>query len=329
MAPTRMSRAMLFGYSLIIDEYVDANRLKPTDCDLLKVRCAVCTKPVTLIVEDGHISLAHIQAVFDDPACQCESHLCDFTSDYREHQNARARSKRLETIRWDLLIELLKKDPLARFEDHAEVVLGKLRSRGAMRWLIQWHLEMAVDVCRSTPDDEIEFRSDGENHLAKFGADHIDIPSSGYARQVHFEIAYQLMQYVLSRKGSADDDYGWLFTHALKLCLSHWTTEARLDGNESEEYPSHIEATARERIAAARIVIGCFCDFLLDDKKKHLKAIKTLAELEIKPPLAPIAMPLVSFVGIEILSAMKTTLFRLPYLSMLSEFDRPCRPAVA
>jgi hypothetical protein len=319
---------MLFGYSLEIDEYVEANRLQPADCHLLKLCCPVCLKPVGLIEVDGHDSLTHIQGFLDDPAFRCDDRLSDFTLEYREQQNMHARNKRTEIVHRDLLIALLGKDPIAQYEDDVAVILGKLRSKGAMRWLAQWHLEMAVDIRRSTPNDEIEFRTDGEDYLAKLSAAHkIEVPSSGYARQVHFQIGHQLMQYLLSRERTADDDYDWLFIHALKLCLSRWTTEARLDGNESVECPCDLDTVAREKIAASRIVVGCFCDFLLEDREAHMKAMETLAGFEIKPPLSPIPMPLIGFIGIEILATMKTTLFRLPYLSMLAESDRPCRPA--
>ena len=40
-----------------------------------------------------------------------------------------------------------------------------------------------------------------------------------------------------------------------------------------------------------------------------------------KPPMTPIPMPLLSYVSLDILHAMKTTLFRLPYLAMLSAHD--------
>ena len=77
----------------------------------------------------------------------------------------------------------------------------------------------------------------------------------------------------------------------------------------------------REKIAAARIIVGQFCDLLLEDRLKHIKAIEILGELEMKPPMTPIPMPLLSYISLDILHAMKTTLFRLPYLAMLSEHD--------
>ena len=83
-----MDLAMLFGYSLVIDEYVDANQLEPADCDLLKVCCPVCMNPVSLIRVDGRADLSHVQAVLDD----------------------RAREKRLATIAWYLFKDLLNKD---------------------------------------------------------------------------------------------------------------------------------------------------------------------------------------------------------------------------
>ena len=59
---------------------------------------------------------------------------------------------------------------MADYEDDRKCVLGKLQqASGAMRWLSRWHLEMAADVCGKTCNDLIEFRSEGESHLAMLG----------------------------------------------------------------------------------------------------------------------------------------------------------------
>ena len=216
------------------------------------------------------------------------------------------RDKRTEMIRWDLLIPLLGKDPVADYEDDTEVILGKLRASGAMRWLSRWHLEMAADVCGKTCNDLIEFRSEGERHLAMLETSiRIDIPAHGYVRQTHFQIGFDLLQCLLTGQKSANEDYDWLFVHAVKLCLPKWKNEARLDGAEDEEYPKDADAMEREKIAAARIIVGQFCDLLLEDRLKHIKAIEILGELEMKPPMTPIPMPLLSYISLDILHAMK------------------------
>ncbi len=313
---------MLFGYSLALNEYVDANRLEPNDCGLLKVCCPACKQPVSLLEVNGHRSLAHVQPFFDDPAFRCDGPVADLTLEQREQQNLSARNKRTEMIRWDFLIPLLGKDPLANYEDDTEVILGKLRASGAMRWLSRWHREMSADVCGKTCNDPIEFRSEGERHLALLEMPcRIDIPAHGYVRQAHFQIGFDLLQSLLTGKKGANEDYDWLFVHAVKLCLPQWKNEARLDGAEGEEYPKDADAMEREKIAAARIIVGQFCDLLLEDRAKHIKAIEVLTELEMKPPMTPIPMPLLSYISLDILHAMKATLFRLPYLSMLSEHD--------
>lgn len=309
---------MLFGYSLAINEYADANRLEPNDCGLLKVCCPACKQPVGLLEVNGRRSLAHVQQFFDDPAFRCDGP-ADLTPEQREQHNLLTRDKRTEMIRWDLLIPLLGKDPVANYEDDTEVILGKLRASGAMRWLSRWHREMAADVCGKTCNDLIEFRSDGERHFAMLKTSiRIDIPAHGYTRQTHFQIGFDLLQSLLTGQKGANEDYDWLFVHAVKLCLPKWKNEARLDGAEGEEYPKDADAMEREKIAAARIIVNQFCDLLLEERSKHIKAIEILGELEMKPP---IPMPLLSYISLDILHAMKTTLFRLPYLAMLSEHD--------
>jgi hypothetical protein len=324
-----MRRTVNIGYSLLIDEYIDANQLEPADCELLKVCCPVCLKPVERIQPGRSAALSHVAPAEQQASTPCESRIQDFTLKYREEQNVRARAQRVEFLQWDLFKELLNKDPITSYETHAVMVLGNLKFQGALLWLPDWHLEMVVDVYSRRLGDKVEFWGDGEAHLAQFAGKLSHIPPSGYGRQVHFQIAYDLMQHLLSRKGFADDNYSWLFTHAFRLCTQKWRTEARIDEDDGEEYPRDADGVLREKIAAARIIVSCCCDLLSRDKKEHKKGIKILTEMEMKPPLTPIVMPLLIFMGIEIMSVMKTTLFRLPYLPMLRLYERPCRPRVA
>ena len=321
---------MNIGYSLLIDEYADANQLESDDCDLLRVCCPVCFSPVELARSGAGTTLSHISpAVIEASAdASCESSIPDFALEYRDEQNARARAQRIEFLHGGLFKELLNKDPVAEYEMDAAIILGKLKSLGAMDWLWEWHLAMVVDAYSLRLSDKVEFWRDGERHLAQFGSRLSHIPLAGYGRQVQFQIAYDLMQYLLSRKGPAEDDYSWLFTHAFRLCTQKWGPEARLYENDEGEYPADAGAELRERIAAARIIVSCCCDLLSREKGAHEKSMKILSELEAKPPLTSVVMPLLSFVGLEILDAMETTLFRLPYLPMLRLYERPCRPRV-
>jgi len=44
---------MRSGYSLLVDEYVDATLAEPADCDELRIRCPVCLERVVLETEVG------------------------------------------------------------------------------------------------------------------------------------------------------------------------------------------------------------------------------------------------------------------------------------
>lgn len=319
---------MHIGYSLLIDEYVNANQVEPDDCELLRIACPVCMKPVELARNHGKAALSHQFPKGGKTNPLCENSVSEFSSEYMDAQNALARAQRIEFFHWELFKELLNQDPVTKYDTHAVMELGKLKSLGALQWFPDWHREMVVDVYKDRLTDKVEFWSDGEAHLEQFGNSLAHIPSSGYGRHVHFQIAYDLMQHVLSGKGLANDNYSWLFAHAFRLCAQKWTGEAKID-KDDEEHPTDEDPAVRKRIYAARTIIACCCDLMMDDKEKHPKAIETLNEETIKLAWTPIAIPLLSFMGYEILSVMKTTLFRLPYLPMLRSFERPCRPHVA
>lgn len=98
---------MLFGYSLAIDEYIEASCLQPADCNLLEVCCPVCMKPVVLLDGNGRNSLAHLQPSLEDPVFHCDERLADLTLEYREQQNMQAQRRRAKIVQGDLLIDLL------------------------------------------------------------------------------------------------------------------------------------------------------------------------------------------------------------------------------
>ncbi len=150
---------MNIGYSLLIDEYVDTNQLEPDDCELLKICCPVCFKPVELIQGRGGAMLSHIPpaVIKAGTGTSCESRIPDFIPEYRDEQNARARARRIEFLHSDLFKELLNKDPVADYETHALMVLGDLKSLGAMAWLSDWHQKMTVDVYGKRLGDKVEF----------------------------------------------------------------------------------------------------------------------------------------------------------------------------
>jgi len=64
---------MRTGYSLLVDEYVDASLAEPIDCDALRICCPVCQEPVVLDAEAGAPCLRHAAPLFPYFEEQCES----------------------------------------------------------------------------------------------------------------------------------------------------------------------------------------------------------------------------------------------------------------
>ena len=316
---------MKIGYSLLIDEYVDASVLEQADCELLRICCPVCFEPVDLAQSANGLVLCHTASLLFDGDAQCERRVPEFTPEYCELHNVHARKQRLEFLQWNLFLELLNKDPVAHYEKHAMMVLSNLKCKGALIWLPEWHLEWISDTNRARLQDKVEFWNVGEKHLSQKENRFPHVPKSGYARQVHFQIAYDWLQYLLSRQGRADDNYGWLFAHAFRICLGSWTGAAQV-GLDLEKQQEQVDQDAAEHIAAARILVSCCCDLISDDKGTVEKSVQTLNDVWMQPPITPLRMPFLIFFAAEVAGMMQTTLFRLPFLPLLQEYERPCRP---
>ena len=103
---------MRTGYSLLVDGYVDANLVEPTDCDALRIHCPICQERVVLETEVDAPSFRHAAPLFPCFEAECESHCSEFGPDYRTQHNTRARRRRLEFLHSNPFIEILGKDPL-------------------------------------------------------------------------------------------------------------------------------------------------------------------------------------------------------------------------
>ncbi len=256
----------------------------------------------------------------------CELQAVQFTAEYRDQHNARARKQRQEFLRWNVFKELLARDPLVHYETHIYVEIPKLLSQGAFSWLPEWHWEFVADKPRARLQDPIAFFMSAENYLRSADGQFPHVPESGYSRQVHIQVAFDFMQYLIARPDGGDD-YEWLFAHAFRICLGKWVGGSRIEPG--DQAPMESETTeVKERVAAARILSCCAIDLMSDDKGIVLRAVETLNEVWTEPPFLPERIPFMMYLAADVAGEMEIALFRLPYLALLKSYGRPCRPPV-
>jgi hypothetical protein len=312
---------MKIGYSLLIDEYVDVNLVELPDCDALRISCPVCLSRLVLDAHPDTSVFRHASIPDAKRQTQCELRAKKFTANYCNLHNTRARRKRLEFLQRFMFKELLGGDPSAHYEKHVMEVLSSLQSKGALSWLPSWHWEFLIDTSRAHPQDSIAFAIRAEEYLRKKDSEFPHVPESGYRRQVHIQVAFDLMQYLLTQEGGSDD-YQWLFVHAFRICLGKWVGASRL-GSEVE---IESDPETKERVAAARILASCALDLISDDEKVVEKAIEILNEVWTGPPIMSERIPFLMFLAAEVAGEMQTTLYRLPYLPLFEKYVRPCQP---
>jgi len=319
---------MRTGYSLLVDEYVDANLAEPVDCDALRICCPVCQEPVVLEAEVRTPCFRHATPLFPCFEAECESRSSEFGPAYRHQHNSFARQRRLEFLRWDMFKLLLGKDPLGPYKDAERVweETPKLLRMGILSRVSDWHWRSVVRPSRERLQDPVEFFATGERHLRSTGEKLPDVPESGLRRQVHFQIAFDLMQSLVAREDFGED-YDWLFVHAFRICVGKWVSIAE-NALQVDSQLEPADEDAQEHAAAASI-LGCSAlNLLSDDKREIHNAIEALFEVETKPPIMEDHIPFIIFFGAEIAGEMQCTLCRLPYLPLLGQYDRPCRPPV-
>jgi len=170
----------------------------------------------------------------------------------------------------------------------------------------------------------VEFFATAERHLRSVEEKLPDVPESGLRRQVHLQVAFDLLQSLVARE-DYDDDYDWLFVHAFRICMGKWVSvaeNAQKDQTQSEASEDDIQ----EHAAAGSILGHCAFKLMSDDRLEAHKAIETLIEVEIGPPVTEERMPFLIFFSADIAGEMQYALHRLPYLPLLGQYNRPCQP---
>lgn len=324
--------AMRTGYSLLVDEYVDANLAEPDDCNALRICCPVCQERVVLEAGAGAPNFRHAAPLFPCFEAECESRASDFDTDYCHQHNTRARRRRLDFLHLDPFIELLGMDPLGPpykerggiWEETPKLLFMGV---GALSRMSDWHWRYIVRLSRERFNDPVAFFASAENYLRSTEEKLPDVPESGLRRQVHFQVAYDFMQSLVAREDSGQD-YDWLFVHSFRICLGKWASIAE-NAQKDETQLEAPDEDAQEHAAAASILACSALKLLSKDRKDVRDAIDALIEVETQPPIMDDHIPFILLFGGEIAGEMERTLSRLPYLPLLGSYDRPCRPLLA
>jgi hypothetical protein len=198
---------------------------------------------------------------------------------------------------------------------------------GVLSRLSEWHWRHIVRRSRELLRDPVDFFTSAEHHLRSIGEKLPDVPDSGLRRQVHFQIAFDLLQSLVARE-DLGADYDWLFVHAFRICIGKWVSIAERAREDQTELQAS-DQDEREQAAAASVLGFSALNLFSDDRKDVHKAIESLIETEAVPPITDDPFPFVLFFGAEIAGEMQCTLYRLPYLALLGQFNRPCRPLLA
>jgi hypothetical protein len=202
---------MKVGYSLLIDEYVDADLVEPTDLVALRIVCPVCQQTLTLGTDSEEPAFRH--AVAADRAqvsrCEFESGLL-VPADYSQH-NKRARLQRIAFFRRCLSKEVLRRDPgaddpIAPCPAQVAHLFSKENALESLSWLTRRHWDSYFSqMACALVDDPAGFFDWAEEYLGMPGHLFEDVPASGYRRQVHILAAFDLMQFFVDSEGQTED----------------------------------------------------------------------------------------------------------------------------
>lgn len=302
---------------------------EPADCEALRICCPLCQESVVLETEAGARCFHHAAVSIAGQVADCESYSARLGPQHCRQHNERARRRRVDFLEWEHFKWLLGKDPMGQSRDQRRAYqeTSKLLSHGALWEFSRWHWENIVHPCRKRLKDQFEFLAAAEKHLRSARPSFHNVPDSGLCRQVHIEVAFDLMQSLVDRH-DLGDDYSWLFVHAYRICLRRWY--GAIHAEPQDRNPTDIVTEYQDaRAADASVLCYCGVTLLSADEGEIDTALEMLGEAQTELPRIEGQIPLLVVFGAEIAAEMQSTLYRLPYLPLLAQCNRPCRPALA
>ena len=293
---------MKMGYSLLLSEYIDAEKIDYIDCKNFQIVCPSCKEPIFKVERRFEAQAIHYLSHYSKDKAyvdECELRVTRISQAEIQEANSLSRNQKLEYFLSVLKDAILENEYPQDAEKLKSVksLLSKLSQSAA----VQAFRDRMSEVSRQ------QFLNYNEKDIYPLFDDYIkDIqqisgtfPKTSFAIEMQKRISFDIWKHLLSAK--ARGNFFYLFSHAYIMLMKR--IEAAKDVRDLHEYEIHLHQNMRKLIDST--------------KQKGLNIFEKLMQYSIGPPYAIENSNLLNKMASEINHEMFGCLLRLPYFEMI------------
>jgi len=294
---------MKTGYSILLGEFIAAEKLEYKDCEPFQIVCPFCSEPLFKVTRKDKDKLVEYLSHYRKSESYSD---CDLRSESslnkdKSRHNSESREQNIEYF-LKVFETLLTRDSCIEYSNGIEKTHRRINKSKAFRELKYVHF----DTARKTGFlSNTESFTDAANFYIAETAEFGGIPVTGFSVETQIRISSDIAKLLLTEKGRKN--YYSLFNHSTIYLLNRNSTPS------PSATPQDIEVMNN---------IGGFIVRLIDSGKKG--GMATLAEMvrtPIYPPYVEEPATYMLKVSSEIAHEMIGTLIRLPYFSLLKDMQ--------
>lgn len=291
---------MKLGYSLLLGEYISAEKIDYVDCKNFQIVCPICKEPVFKVERQLELQPIHYLSHYNrDKAYveECELRVLTISKTDIQSANNISRDQKLEYF-LSVLKDAILENEYSKDQEKIKPVkalFNKLCHSAALQFFRDKMYELLKQNTLRCNDNDIYELFD---EYIKFSR---TIPKTSFSIDIQKRIALDIWKHLLSAK--AKGNYSYLFSHGYIMLMR------RIEA-----------AQAVRQLYEFEIKLYFYMDKLIDStKQKGGKIFEKLIHYSIGPPFAIENSNLLNKMASEINHEMLGCLIRLPYFEIIKK----------
>lgn len=295
---------MKIGYSLLLGEYINAEKIDYVDCKNFQIVCPICKEPIFKVQRQVDFQPIHYLSHYNrDKAYtdECELRVASISKNDIQSTNNVSRDQKLQyflSVLKDAIIENeYSKNP--DNQKSIKIQFNKICNSAAIQVLRDRMYELSRQNFLQTSDDDIyelfdEYIKEIQNISGSF-------PKTSFSIAMQKRIAIDIWKHLLSPK--AKGNYSFLLCHGFIMLMLR--IEAAEAVRPLYDYELQLHSQMKKLIGSS--------------KPKGRKIFEKLINYPIGPPYAIQNSNLFNKMGSEITHEMLGCLVRLPYFEIIKK----------
>jgi hypothetical protein len=293
---------MKIGYSLLISEYINAEKVDYSDCKNFQIVCPSCKEPVFKVERELDTSSTHYLSHYSrDKAYvdECELRITKISQSEIQSVNTASQNQKLEYF-LSVLKDAIIENEYTQDDDSVEAVKALFKQIGNSAG-IQFYKDRMYELTKQQVlhSSESEIFQLFDDYIADITKISGSFHKTSLSIEMQKRIAYDILHHIISAK--ARGNYSFLFSHGYITLMKR--IEAAEAARNLYEYERFLHHSMRKLIGLS--------------KHKGAKIFQRLAQYPIGPPHATENSNLLNKMASEITHEMLGCLIRLPYFEMI------------